>query len=103
MMCLLVYAHAYCGMPRLVSLVIGLALDRSSRGPTHTFITPLTGARYEIDDPSGEILACALSGLPKSRAREINSTPLLMLIGARSGLTNTEGGGALGAGATLPG
>src|SRR5690348_7394213 len=61
-------------MPRLVSLVTGLAADGSLRGPTHTFITPSLGAMNDRYLPSGDRRACAFSGLPNNADRGITGT-----------------------------
>src|SRR5580765_3251999 len=76
MMCLLVYAQKNERMPRLVSLVTGLAFEGSSIGPTHTLSTPLTGARNANCAPSELMRADALSGLPNSSVRGISTTSL---------------------------
>src|SRR5688572_17334959 len=62
-------------MPRLVSLVTGLAAEGSLRGPTHTFSTPSLGAMNETYLPSGDTRAWALSGLPNKAERGITGTP----------------------------
>src|SRR5688572_399054 len=62
-------------MPRLVSLVTGLAEEGSLRGPTHTFRTPSLGAMNDTYLPSGDTRPCAFSGLPNKAERGITGTP----------------------------
>src|SRR5689334_12587511 len=73
--CLLSKAQKCWRMPRLVSLVTGLAAEGSLRGPTHTLSTPSLGATNDTYLPSGERRACAFSGLPNSAERGITGTP----------------------------
>src|SRR5262245_23091544 len=51
-------------MPRLWSLVIGIAAPGASTGATQTLRTPSSGASQESRLPSGEMRACAFVGLP---------------------------------------
>src|SRR5688572_2974092 len=73
-MWLLVAAQKYCWMPRVVSSVTGRAASSLSAGATHTFITPLTGARKAICFPSLLRTGPVFSGLPKSSCRGISGT-----------------------------
>src|SRR3954466_13994701 len=62
-------------MPRFLSLVTTFAAEGSERGPTNTLRTPFTGAMYEMCWPSGEMRACAFSGLPNRADRGITALP----------------------------
>src|SRR3954471_15849943 len=56
-------------MPRVVSLVTGVAIEGLSAAATKTFITPSRGARKLTCRPSGLISTDERSGLPKTSRR----------------------------------